>query len=93
MFLLQLQHSQYCTYNSNVCLLTVVEQACHPVVRQVPDQECTTVYEQQCVNEEQTTYETSHEQSCQNVPSQVIHASNKRTQAVGSEHSSWGLDL
>ena len=51
------------------------EQQCNPVYRQVPEQECTTAYEQQCVNEEQTTYTTAYEQSCQNVPEQVTYSS------------------
>ena len=57
---------------SNVIrVLSVYGEECHQIYRSVPDQECSTVYEQQCVDEQQTTYETTYEQSCQNVPRQV----------------------
>jgi len=51
--------------------LKVVQRECHPTVRVVPDRECNILQEQQCVDEEQTTYDVTYQQQCENVPSQA----------------------
>ena len=48
-----------------------MDKKCDQVLRDVPDKQCTTVPEKQCVDEEQTVYETSYTHSCEPAPSQV----------------------